>query len=313
MSIEDRFLDRLPTALRDRVRRDVPLRDLTTLRVGGPAALVCPADNPEQAHRFHEAAMAAGLPLFALGGGSNVLGDDRGYGGVLLHLTGRACDVRGDAVTVSAGLGLDDLVARTLGDGLTGLEFASGIPGTVGGALAGNAGCYGHEIGEYLREAVILTPGGDLRHVGPEAFGFRYRGTALRDEGGILLEAVLQLKRGDLGPAAAERAAHLADRLAKHPVTEPSAGSWFRNLEPLEPGGRRRAAGELLDQVGAKAMREGDAAVFPKHANIIINLGRAGSGDVSRLASRMQTAVRERFGVELQPEVRTLGPGAGAI
>lgn len=309
MAIEDRFLDHLPAALRDRVRRGVPLRDLTTLRVGGPAALVCPADNPEQARQFHEAARTSGLPLFTLGGGSNVLADDRGFDGVILHLAGRACDVRGDRVTVSAGLGLDDLVALTLGEGLTGLEFASGIPGTVGGALAGNAGCYGHEVGEFLREAVILTPDGELRRAGPEAFGFRYRGTALRDEGAILLEAVLQLGRGDLGPAAAERAAHLADRLAKHPVTEPSAGSWFRNLEALEPGGRRRAAGELLDQVGAKAMREGDAAVYPKHANIIVNLGQAGSDDVRRLATRMQAAVRDRFGVELQPEVRGLGPG----
>lgn len=315
MPIEDRFLDRLPDALRARVRRDVPLRDLTTLRVGGPAALVCPADNPEQARRFHEAAREAGLPVFALGGGSNVLADDAGYDGVVLHVTGRDWTGRGDAVTVAAGLGLDDLVAQTLGAGLTGLEFASGIPGTVGGALAGNAGCYGHEIGEFLREAIVMTPDGDLRRVGPEAFGFRYRGTALRDEGLVVLEAVLQLRRDPPGPggldrALAERAAHLADRLAKHPVTEPSAGSWFRNLEPAEPGGRRRAAGELLDQVGAKSMREGDAAVFAKHANIIVNLGRAGSADVQRLAARMQAAVRERFGVELQPEVRSLGPGA---
>ncbi len=310
MPIEDRFLDRLPAALRDRVRCGVPLRDLTTLRVGGPAAVVCPADNPEQARRFHEAALHAGWPLFALGGGSNVLADDAGYRGVVLHLTGCDCTVRGDTITVSAGLGLDDLVARSLGEGLAGLAFASGIPGTVGGALAGNAGCYGHEIGEFVREAVVLTRDGDVRRIGPRECGFRYRGTALRDEGAILLEAVLQVPAGDLAAAAAERALHLADRLAKHPVTEPSAGSWFRNLEPAVPGERRRAAGELLDQVGAKAMREGDAAVFAKHANIIVNLGRAGSGDVRRLAARMQAAVRERFGVDLAPEVRDLGPGA---
>jgi UDP-N-acetylmuramate dehydrogenase len=308
MTVEDRFLNLLPAGLRACVERGVPLRDLTTLRVGGPAALVCPAHNPEQARRFHDAAIKSGLPWFVLGGGSNVLADDRGFGGAVLRVAGQACGMRGDIVTVSAGLGFDELVARTLKAGLTGLEFASGIPGTLGGALAGNAGCYGHEIREFVRQATVMTAHGDLAQVGPDDFGFRYRGTALRDSGAVILEAVLELRRGDVAAAAEERRAHLADRLAKHPVSEPSAGSWFRNLEPAEPGARRQPAGALLEQVGAKSMREGDAAVYPKHANIIINLGRAGSDDVRRLVARMRDAVRERYGVTLEEEVRYLDP-----
>lgn len=310
MNVMSRFLNMLPDGLRASAERGVPLHEMTTLRVGGPAALVCQVHNPEQARRFHDAAAASGLPWCVLGGGSNVLADDRGFGGAVLRIAGRDCAWHGDTVTVSAGLGLDELVALTLDAGLTGLEFASGIPGTVGGALAGNAGCYGHEIGEFLREATVLTAEGDLTRVGPDECGFRYRGTALRDSRAVVLEAVLQLDRGDLDAAVAERRLHLADRRAKHPVVEPSAGSWFRNLEPEVAGGRRRAAGVLLEQVGAKSMREGDAAVFPRHANIIVNLGRARSGDIRRLAARMREAVRERYGIALVEEVRYLDPDA---
>lgn len=308
VDVERRFENLLPDDLRACITRGVPLRDLTTLRVGGPAAMVCPVRNPEQARRFQEAALACGLPWCVLGGGSNVLADDRGFHGAVLHIVGNDCAVRGDAVTVAAGIGFDDLVARTLAEGLTGLEFASGIPGTLGGALAGNAGCYGHEIGEFLREATVLTKEGELARIGPAECGFRYRGTTLRDRGDLVLEAVLQLGHGDLDTAASERQAHLADRRAKHPINEPSAGSWFRNLDPAEPGGRRRAAGALLEQAGAKAMREGEAAVYPKHANIIINLGLARSGDVRRLARRMRDAVHDSFGITLQEEVRYLDP-----
>lgn len=312
MTALDRFLSLLPPEPRATIRRDVPLRELTTLRVGGPAALVCPVHTPEQARQFQRAAVAAGLPWSVLGGGSNILADDRGFGGALLRIEGRQLRIGDCAVTVDAGLDFDELIARTLEAGLTGLEFASGIPGTVGGALAGNAGCYGHEIGDFVIETTVLTPAGELARVGSADCGFRYRGSALRDRGDVVLEAVLALRRGDATAALAERHEHLADRLAKHPVIEPSAGSWFRNLEPARPGERRRAAGALLEAAGAKAMREGDAAVFSRHANIIVNLGRAGSADVRRLAARMRAAVGARFGVELQEEVRYLDPDATA-
>ncbi len=133
MSATERFLNLLPAELRAGVRRDVPLRELTTLRVGGPAAVVCPVHNPGQALRFQSAAAAADVPWVVLGGGSNVLADDRGFTGAVLAVAGRDCETRGDVVTVAAGLPLDELVTRTLAAGLSGLEFASGIPGTVRG------------------------------------------------------------------------------------------------------------------------------------------------------------------------------------
>ena len=305
------LMESLPPDLRTVVQRSVPLKYLTTLKVGGPAALVCPIRNPEQALRFQALAQDRQIPFFILGGGSNVLADDRGFSGLVLHVVADDLDLKGEIVRAGTGISFDGLIERTLAEGLTGLEFASGIPGTLGGALVGNAGCYGHEIGEFLVEALVLRPDGRLETVGPEGFGFRYRETDLRETGTIVLEAVLRLGRGDLDRAVNLRREKILDRRAKHPVDLPSAGSWFRNLPPAGPGQRRRAAGILLEKAGAKDMSEGDARVFAKHANMIINSGRATSDDVLKLAARMKRAVLEKFGVQLLEEVRYLEPGPG--
>jgi UDP-N-acetylmuramate dehydrogenase len=302
------LLESLPQDLRAQVQRSVPLETLTTLQVGGPAALVCPIRNPEQALRFQALAQDRQIPFFILGGGSNVLADDDGFRGLILHVNTENLDQSGDTVRAGAGLSFDRLIEQTLDMGLTGLEFASGIPGTLGGALVGNAGCYGHEIGEFLVEALLLRPDGQLETVGPEEFGFRYRETDLRETGTVVLEALLKLQRGDVDQAADLRREKILDRQSKHPVNLPSAGSWFRNLPPDTPGGRRRAAGSLLEKAGAKDMCEGDARVFHKHANMIINDGSATSGDILKLAARMKKSVREKFGVHLVEEVRYLEP-----
>ncbi len=283
---------------------------MTSLRVGGPAALVCSVQTPEEALRFQDICFNLGAPSYILGEGSNVLAPDEGFPGVILHVATRDLDIRGDTVRVGTGLAFDRLIQESLRDGLTGLEFASGIPGTLGGALVGNAGCYGHEIGEFLVEATVLRRDGQLETVGPEAFGFRYRATSLRETGDLVLDATLVLRRGDSTAAQAVRQEKLDDRRAKHPVDLPSAGSWFRNLPPAPGQTRRQAAGYYLEQAGAKEMREGDARVFPGHANMIVNGGSATSAQIRTLAGRMHQAVLDRFGLDLVEEVRTLGrPG----
>lgn len=308
MSRSSELLNAAPAALREQMIPAAPLSQLTTLRIGGPATLVCPIRTPDEARRFQAFAHQQQLSLFVLGAGSNVLADDAGYPGLVLRVVADHLTRRGDTVTVGAGLAFDELIARSLNLGLTGLEFASGIPGTLGGALVGNAGCYGHEIGEFLVEAVVLDQDGSVERVGPEHFGFGYRETRLRERGGIVLEATLKLATGTTDQALGVRAERIADRRTKHPVDLPSAGSWFRNLPAAEPGGLRQAAGRLLEEAGAKEMVEGDARVFAGHANMIVNTGHASSNDVIRLARRMQEAVAEKFGIRLMEEVRYLGP-----
>ncbi len=305
------FLNALTPEERDLVQPGVSLRGLTTLRVGGPAALVCPVHNPEQARRFQALATENDIPQFILGGGSNILADDQGFDGVVLKVEADRLVQQGEVLTAGAGLDFDQLIARSLDLGLTGLEFASGIPGTLGGAIVGNAGCYGHEIGEFLLDAVVLRPDGRIETVGPEAFGFRYRETDLRETGHVLLEARLRLQRGDVHSAADSRAEKIADRRRKHPVDLPSAGSWFRNLPAPAPGERRQAAGKFLEQAGVQQMHEGDAHVFAKHANMIVNTGKATSQEVLTLAARMKQAVSEKFDLTLIEEVRYLSDATG--
>ncbi len=290
----------------DRFEPDVPLSSVTTLRIGGPALGLAWLRNSGDARRFLENTREAEIPAVCLGGGSNVLADDRGFCGLVGVMSADALEIRGDTVRAGAGIPLDQLIDASLRAGLTGLEFASGIPGSLGGALVGNAGCYGHEIGEFLREATVLREDGRVEAVGPEEFAFAYRQTAFKESRDLILEAVLALKREDVGAALVERADHLASRREKHPVDLPCAGSWFKNLPPVEPGGWRRPAGALLESVGAKQMRFGDAGVFAGHANIIVNLGCARSDDVLALAAAMRAAVHDRYGIRLEAEVRHL-------
>lgn len=283
-----------------------PLRDLTTLRIGGPAVALCRVQTIDQARRFLEYLDGRGVARLCLGAGSNVLADDRGFDGAVLRMEIDTFIVSGETVLAGAGMPFDAVIERSLAAGLIGLEFASGIPGTLGGALVGNAGCFGRELGEFLLEALLLRADGRLQTVGPEAFAFGYRRSALQGGPDLVLQAKLRLRRAPTEAAWRERQERRRIRREKHPTTEPCAGSWFKNLEPEAPGGRRRPAGELLDLAGAKSMRVGGAAVYAKHANIIINACGATSAEVTALAGMMAAAVRERFGVQLQPEVRTL-------
>jgi len=306
--------DRVDRAVRDlvarhgdtKVLRNEPLSNWTTLRIGGPAAALCRMRTPAEVVEFLNFAREHAISAFCLGGGSNVLVDDRGYCGLVIHLEDEVVRFEAGAARVGAGVPLDYLISRCLTEGRPGLEFASGIPGSVGGALVGNAGCFGREIGEFLLEATVLRADGRTETIGPEAFAFAYRTSRLKGGPDIVLDALIRAEPGPVEQAMRERKERIAERHAKHPITEASAGSYFKNLPPATPESRRRAAGVLLDQCGARGWREGDAAVYDKHANIIVNLGFASCANVLRLAERMRQAVQERFGVSLEPEVRYL-------
>ncbi len=302
----EKILSGLPDDLKMLVQRQAPLRNRTTLQIGGPASLLCEARNTEQARRFQEIAHHHELPFFILGGGSNLLAADEGFAGLVLLVATDEFTTSGNTLIAGAGLDFDQLIQRSLAAGLSGLEFASGIPGTLGGAVMGNAGCYGHEICEFLLEAITLSPDGLIQRRGPEDFGFGYRSTALRESGEILLQVTLKLQLGGIDEALAIRNEKILDRRSKHPNNLPCAGSWFRNLPAPGPGQHRVAAGSLLEKVGSKKMFEGDARVFSGHANMIVNTGEATCAQVKILARRMKKAVADKFQVDLIQEVRHL-------
>src|SRR5206468_1721373 len=201
---------------------------------------------------------------------------------------------------------------------LSGLEFAAGIPGSVGGALYGNAGCYGEDIGSYTIECTITSLDGSKVETKPASwFQFAYRDSRLKRDPRVLISCLLQLRKGNRAEIQKVIDEKLEIRRVKHPQwrVEPAAGSYFKNLPPdwqmpgakHSPGTHRVPAGQLLDEVGCRGLRVGDAMVFPKHANIIVNAGRATAREVLELAEIMKARVRERFGVRLEEEVMFLG------
>lgn len=297
-----------------------PLRDVTTFRLGGPGRgwAECP-DAGALCEALRDLA-AAGETPWILGGGSNVLVADAGLEAVVVRYAGGSLDARriGDEVEVSGCVSLSELAAWTVDEGLEGLVFAAGIPGTVGGGVAGNAGAFGRQLSDSLSGLRVAGQAGQIREAPPEAFGFRYRDSALTGRGRAVVSARFRLCPGDRGALRAERDRILEVRRSRHPDWRrlPTAGSFFRNLDPAPVAGRRQAAGWLLDRVGARGFRVGGAGVFEKHANIIVKREETcTSQDVLELAGRMAEAVRRRFGVLLTPEVRILGrfpPVSGA-
>ncbi len=291
------------------VREDVPLREYTTLRIGGPARYFCAVRSARELGAALAAARAEGLEVLVLGGGSNLLVLDGGIDGLVIHNRMEGLDIDGTRVRAASGESFGRLIERLADAGLAGLGFAAGVPGTVGGAVRGNAGCYGQAIGDVVEAVELVRPDGSGRRAaGADALGFGYRHSALGASGELVEAVVLRLTPGDPEALRREIAENLATRAERHPPADlPSAGSYFRNLPPGRPGERRIAAGLLLDETGCKGLRVGDAAVFEHHANMIVNLGRATAADVLELAEEMKARVRGRFGVTLCEEVRQAG------
>ncbi len=318
LTLEDRLRKTLGAAL----LTQEPLRHHTTFRIGGPADFFFAARTPDQLVASLRAGHEAAVPVFLLGGGSNLLVSDEGFRGLVVRNACDAIEFAGTAVHVGCGADFTELILRCVDQGLAGLEFAAGIPGSVGGALYGNAGCYGDDIGHYTVECTVASPDGARVETLPAAwFQFAYRDSRLKREPRVLLSCLLRLQSGDITASRAIVEEKLEIRRVKHPQwrVEPTAGSYFKNLPPdwqmpgakLSPGTRRVAAGQLLDECDCRGLRVGDAMVFAKHANIIINAGRATARDVLGLAAEMKRRVREKFDVELEEEVMFLGERPG--
>jgi UDP-N-acetylmuramate dehydrogenase len=265
------------------------------------------------------------LPVFLLGGGSNLLVSDQGFRGLVVRNAIESVEFDGTAAHVGCGADFLDLIYQCRDRELAGLEVAAGIPGSVGGALYGNAGCYGQDIGQVTIECTSVDFAGRVIETRPASwFQFAYRDSRLKRDPRVLLSCLLQFRKGKRAEIQKVIEEKLEVRRVKHPQwrIEPTAGSYFKNLPPdwrmpgakLSPGTHRVAAGQLLDEVGCRGLRVGDAMVYTKHANIIVNAGRATAREVLELAEIMRARVRERFGVELEEEVMFVGerPKLGA-
>jgi UDP-N-acetylmuramate dehydrogenase len=293
----------LAQALGDRVRFDAPLARHTSLRIGGPAdALATPARRDELA-RILALCAEHGLPHTVLGNGFNTLVLDGGMDGVVLSLARfRGLEeLPGARLRAEAGVTHATITRRCVERGLAGLEFAAGIPGTMGGWVAMNAGIHEREVKDVLLEAEVMrADGGAIETLPNAALAFRYRAAAGLPAGSIVLCVTFGLRGSTRDVVAAEVERHLSRRAATQPLDIPSCGSVFKN-----PTGD--FAGRLIEAAGLKGTRVGGAEISTVHANFIVNRGGATAADVLALIERARACVRERMGVELEPEVRIVG------
>jgi UDP-N-acetylmuramate dehydrogenase len=283
---------------------DAPMAPYTTLQVGGAAEALFEAHNREDLGRLMGHLKSQGIPYLVVGWGSNLLVKDEGVEGVVIMLRGMFETVEREGednplVGAGAGSGIPDLLRFCRTQGLGGLEFLAGIPGTLGGAVAMNAGAFGHEIGERVQTVQVMTPGGRLMQWERERLRFSYRSLAI-DRGNVILYVRLRTDPEDPETVGARIGRYLKHRKERQPLDYPSAGSVFKN----PPGDH---AGRLLEHAGLKGVRVGGAMISPKHANFIVNTGGATAADILELVRLAQTRVREKSGIQLEPEIHVVG------
>jgi UDP-N-acetylmuramate dehydrogenase len=285
------------------VREDEPLASRTSFGIGGPAEFFLELGRPEAIEKAVDGCRERDIPYLLLGAGTNLLIADKGVEGLVIRVVNREHEIEGTRVRAGAGLKMMRLARIVADANLRGFEFAIGVPGTVGGAVYQDAGCWGKELREVLVEAEGYVPGKGAQRWSPPDLRLGYRTSALRDgelKGALVVSATVQLQRGD-GEEARQLMARLTrERNETQPIKTKNCGSVFKN----PPGD---SAGRLVQAAGLKGAREGAAAISTLHGNFIVNEGGATAADVRRLIERVMAEVKRRFGVELEPEVELVG------
>ncbi|MCI8511048.1 MAG: UDP-N-acetylmuramate dehydrogenase [Lachnospiraceae bacterium] len=289
------------------VREHEPMSRHTTFGAGGAADWFAIPESKEELVTVLTKCRNAGVPWYIIGNGSNLLVSDNGFHGVIVS-TERLCaltvtpgaDAKTVYLTCGAGALLPRVAVRALKEGLTGLEFAAGIPGSVGGAAAMNAGAYGGEIKDVLCSLTVLSPEGNVCELETKDLAMGYRTSAVMEQGLLVLKAVFALEKGDPAAIQSRMEELLEKRKEKQPLEYPSAGSTFKR-----PAGY--FAGRLIEDAGLKGLSIGGAQVSEKHAGFVINRGGASASDIFCLCEEVKRRVLERFSVELELEVRLLG------
>lgn len=279
-----------------------PMKNHTTFRIGGPADALALPKTPEEVAEVVRFCHEHAQPYYVLGNGSNLLVSDEGYRGLVLQLyrNFNEIQVNGEMITVQSGAMLAAVARTAYQTGLTGLEFASGIPGTIGGAVVMNAGAYGGEMKNVLKEVTVLTKEGEVLVIPAKALELGYRTSVIPKNGWIVLGAVLQLKKGDQEQILARMEELKEQRITKQPLDLPSAGSTFKRPEGY-------FAGKLIMDAGLRGFTVGGAQVSEKHCGFVVNRGNATAADVWKLICEVKRRVKEMTGVELEPEVKLLG------
>lgn len=288
------------------------LSEHTSFRLGGPCRAMINCGTVEDFMAASEELQRAGESWLTIGAGSNLLVADSGIDANILRFVSPQPEIEEgqDGIRVGAGTMLSDLCAYAIEREYSNFTYCVGIPGTVGGAVAGNAGAFGRQIGDELIEARVLDFDGRVKTLDAEEMEFAYRDSILKHSQGILLSALFRAVPGQGDAIRKEAAETIAFRRKRHPDYHavPTAGSFFRNIEPSSSAERRKAAGWFLEEVGALGMTVGGAGVFERHANIIVKKSpECKSSDVLQLAVQMQQAVQERFGIKLKREVKIIG------
>ncbi len=280
-----------------------PMKNHTTFRIGGPADALALPKTPEEVAEVVRFCHEHAQPYYVLGNGSNLLVSDEGYRGLVLQLYRNFNDIQvnGETITVQSGAMLAAVARTAYQTGLTGLEFASGIPGTIGGAVVMNAGAYGGEMKNVLKEVTVLTKEGEVLVIPAKALELGYRTSVIPKNGWIVLGAVLQLKKGDQEQILARMEELKEQRITKQPLDLPSAGSTFKRPEGY-------FAGKLIMDAGLRGFTVGGAQVSEKHCGFVVNRGNATAADVWELICEVKRRVKEMTGVEPpEPEVKLLG------
>lgn len=301
--IEEKIYQLLEAAAgTDHIYREEPMKNHTTFRIGGNAEVFAAPDSADGVERVLQICREENIPCTVIGNGSNLLVGDRGVCGVVLQIYRNYASIRieGTDLYVQAGALLGQTAAAAAREGLTGLEFASGIPGTIGGAAAMNAGAYGGEMKDVLVWVKAIDRDGYVRQYAAAELELGYRTSRIQKEALVVLEVKLTLQQGD-PVKIRERMEELKEqRIAKQPLEYPSAGSTFKRPEGY-------FAGKLIMDAGLRGFSVGDAQVSEKHCGFVINRGNATAADVMALVSQVQTIVEEKFGVQLELEVRRIG------
>ena len=286
----------------ERVLTQEPMSRHTTFRIGGEADYFLIPESPQQLRGILKICKEENLPSFILGNGSNLLVSDKGYQGVIIQMYRNLSKitVEGTCIRAAAGALLSGIAAGAKQASLTGFEFAGGIPGTLGGAVVMNAGAYGGEMKDVLKEVTVMDSQGEIFTIPAEKMEFGYRTSIVKTAGYVVLEAVISLKQGEQEAIKAVMRDLTERRTSKQPLEFPSAGSTFKRPEGY-------FAGKLIMDSGLRGYRVGGAQVSEKHCGFVINTGDATAQDVRTLMSDVRRIVKEKFGVTLEPEVKFLG------